>query len=153
MAANSPVLRQLDEVVKDFYDPVTGFKVTMMQPQGVHFILHGLVNVTDDIVRYVWLRLLDVPRPAYLLEISDKSRKWSFEGLKNHRYLLPGSFFIVKFWTCVWLYFLINDRNWNCLRLVTLIVKRLDIHYPVIILIQKWVINYRLLLEGGKFYL
>jgi hypothetical protein len=42
-----------DEVVKDFYDQVTGFKVTMMQPQGAHFILHGLVNVTDVIVRYV----------------------------------------------------------------------------------------------------
>lgn len=25
----------------------------MMQPQGAHFILHGLVNVTDVIVRYV----------------------------------------------------------------------------------------------------
>lgn len=28
-----------DEVVKDFYERVTGFKVTMMQPQGAHFIL------------------------------------------------------------------------------------------------------------------
>ena len=42
-----------DEVVKDFYERVTGFKVTMMQPQGAHFILHGLVNVTVVIVRYV----------------------------------------------------------------------------------------------------
>lgn len=42
-----------DEVVKDFYERVTGFKVTMMQPQGAHFILLSLVNVTDVIVRYV----------------------------------------------------------------------------------------------------
>jgi len=38
---------------KTFTSGQTGFKVTMMQPQGAHFILHGLINVTDDIARYV----------------------------------------------------------------------------------------------------
>ena len=59
-----------DQVVKDFYERVTGFKVTMMQPQGAHFILHGLVNVTDVIVRYVsvcsFFSLRHLPRSVAL---------------------------------------------------------------------------------------
>jgi len=40
-----------------------------MQPQGAHFILHNLINVTDDIARYVRLRVSVLP-PAVNVNLS-----------------------------------------------------------------------------------
>lgn len=68
---------------KTFTSGQTGFKVTMMQPQGAHFILHNLINVTDDIARYVRLRISVLPPAANVnLSIETKDRTNSHKSLR-----------------------------------------------------------------------